>query len=96
MTHVHDWTLLSVALEWDGGKATVTFKSCTGTEVLVAHSVVDLHISHLNEWGPSVSVNEVRGPLATGEALQSVEIEMQSGDVLSITAKSFGMPKEAK
>jgi hypothetical protein len=93
---MHDWTLLSAVLEWDGGKATVTFRSQTGTEVLVAHSVVDLHISQLNEWGPSVSVNEVRGPLAAGETLKLVEIEMQSGDVLSITAKSFDMPKNAK
>jgi hypothetical protein len=93
---MHDWILLSAVFEWDRGKVIITFKSHSGMEVLVAHSVVDLHVSQLNEWGPSVSVNEVSGPFAAGEALQSVEIEMQSGDVLSITAKSFDMPKKDK
>jgi hypothetical protein len=93
---MHDWTLLSAVFEWDSGKVIITFKSHSGTEVLVAHSAVDLHVPQLKEWGPSVSVNEVRGPLAAGEALQSVEIEMQSGDVLSITAKSFDMPTKGK
>ena len=90
---MHDWTLLSVLFEWNSGRVTISFKSHAGMEVLIAHSVVDLHVSQLNEWGPSVSVNEVRGPFTTTTALQSLEIEMQSGDVLKVTAKSFEMPK---
>jgi hypothetical protein len=90
---MHDWTLLSILFEWNSGRVTVSFKSHVGTEVLIAHSAVDLNIPQHNEWGPSVSVNEFRGPFATGAALHSLEIEMQSGDVLRIIAKSFEMPK---
>ena len=90
---MHDWTLISVVFEWSDRKVIVSFKSHVRAEVLVANSVVDLHVPQLNEWGPSVSVKEVRGPLVRSDALQTIEIEMQSGDVLSITAKSFEMPR---
>jgi hypothetical protein len=93
---MHDWTLLSVVFEWSDRKVIVNFKSHRRVEILVAHSVVDLHVPQTNAWGPSVSVNEVRGPLVRSDSFQTVEIEMQSGDVLSITAKSFEMPDDAK
>ena len=89
---MHDWTLLSVLFEWGNGQTTLSFKNQSGDEVLVAHSVVELHLTQFNEWGPSVSVSEVRGPYDMDNGLQSIEIEMQSGDVVKVTAKSFQMP----
>jgi|GraSoi2013_115cm_1033766.scaffolds.fasta_scaffold50982_2 hypothetical protein len=89
---MHDWTLLSVVFEWKAGQATLSFRSDAGNKVLVARSVVELHVSQFKEWGPSVSVNEVKGPFATDKGLQSIEIEMQSGDIIKIIAASFEMP----
>ena len=89
---MHDWTLLSVLLEWNAGRATLSFKSHAGNETLVACSVTDLRVPQFNEWGPSVSVNKVRSPSATDNGLQSIEIEMQSGDIIKIIAASFQMP----
>ena len=93
---MHDWTLLSIVLEWHSGQVTFSFKSEAGPERLIAHSVTELLVSQRNEWGPSVSVNEVRGPSTTDKVLQSLEIEMQSGDILKVTAGSFELPKGSK
>jgi hypothetical protein len=41
-------------------------------------------------WGFSVSINEVRGPVATGDDFSVLEIELQSGDLIRIEAASFG------
>jgi hypothetical protein len=90
---MHDWTLVAVLFEWETAQVTVSFSSHTGSPVLVARSVVDLRITQSNEWGPSVSVNKVKGPFDTDNGLQSIEIEMQSGDIIKIIAASFEMPK---
>jgi hypothetical protein len=89
---MHDWTLLSVLFEWRDARVVVHFKSDLGDEKLVAVSVVDLHVPQFREWGQSVSVNSVRGPLVIESDRQSIEIEMQSGDVIRIIASSFEMP----
>jgi hypothetical protein len=89
---MHDWIFLSVVFEWASGRATLRFRSALGEEALVASSVVDLHVPQLNEWGPSVSVNAVKGPFSTNDGRRSLEIEMQSGDVITIVAQSFQMP----
>lgn len=93
---MHDWTLLSIVHDWRSGHVTFSFKSATGPQFLIAHSVTELLVSQRNEWGPSVSVNEIRGPSTTDAALQSLEIEMQSGDILKVTARSFELPKGSK
>lgn len=93
---MHDWTLLSIVLEWRSGQVSFSFKSETGPEHLIAHSVSELLVSQHNEWGPSVSVNEVRGPFTTDGGFQSLEVEMQSGDILKVTARSFELPKGSK
>jgi hypothetical protein len=90
---MHDWTLLSVLFEWKAGQATLSFRSHAGNRILAARSVVDLHVSQFKEWGPSVSVNEVKGPFDMDNGLQSIEIEMQSGDIIKIIAASFQMPE---
>lgn len=89
---MHDWVLLSVLFEWEARRVTLSFDRYESNEILVANSVVDLHISQLNEWGPSVCVNKVNGPIAIDSGLHSLEIQMQSGDVIKIVAQSFQMP----
>ena len=68
---MHDWTLLSVLLEWSAGQATLSFKSPEGDEILVTRSVVDLRVAQFNEWGPSASVKKyaVRTRFSSGSAL---------------------------
>jgi len=61
---------------------------------LVAENVIDLHVPRLQDWGPSVSVNKVTGPL-DGLAYKRLLIEMQSGDVIKISAGTFVLPAES-
>jgi hypothetical protein len=43
--------------------------------------------------GPSISINAVRGPLGKpSQDTTTLAIEMQSGDVIEITARSFDIP----
>lgn len=91
---MHDWVLLSVLFEWVTGRVTLSFSRYKSDEVLVANSVVDLHVPQRKGWGPSVHVNTVKGPIAIESGLHALEIEMQSGDVIKIVASSFEMPNE--
>jgi hypothetical protein len=90
---MHDWGLISLLFDWKTGRATLSFETYEqGIVLLVAEGVSDLHIPQLKEWGPSVSVNEVRGPFGDMNDLAKLEIEMQSGDVIRIEAISFNFP----
>jgi hypothetical protein len=92
---MHDWTLLSISLEWENGATVLSFRRNGPQLVSVrAEGVSNLVIPRLNEWGPSVSVNEVRGPEKDLAGQQTLEIEMQSGDVIKITAMSFAFPAQ--
>jgi uncharacterized protein YaiE (UPF0345 family) len=92
---MHDWTLLSIEVVWEMGRAELTFRSPDREEVLVSEGVVEVHIPRRREWGPSASVNGVKGPLSINGGLQAIEIEMQSGDVIRIVAASFRMPPKS-
>jgi hypothetical protein len=60
---MHDWTLLSILFEWKAGRVTLEFRTDRATPAkVVAHEVSELEVPRRHEWGPSVSVNEVRWP----------------------------------
>lgn len=59
---------------------------------LRARSVRSLDCPRREGWGPSCSVNEVRGPFVSdGTLTKYIEIEMQSGDVIVIAAEAFSI-----
>ena len=90
---MHDWTLLAIKIEWEAGRVESIFSThLRGSIPLVAEGVAELHMPRRNDWGPSVSVNKVKGPSATNGDLQTLEVEMQSGDCIRIVAASFHMP----
>lgn len=57
--------------------------------VLKATGVTNLSCPHENPWGPSVHVNEIRGPLLARQGVERIEVEVQSGDTIGIEAASF-------
>jgi hypothetical protein len=92
---MHDWTLLRIHLDWSSGLVIVTFRNSLSREVeLVGNGLVDIQVPKKEPWGRSVSVNEVRGPEMLKGEMQTVAIEMQSGDTIQITARSIVMPEE--
>lgn len=92
---MHDWTLISILFEWGNARAVLKFRRRGNEAVeITAEGVSKLHIPQINEWGPSVSVNHTQGPTASGAGDQNLCIEMQSGDVIEITATSFIFPAD--
>lgn len=87
---LHDATLYSLIFEWNTARATLTFRQHGTTHItMVAEEVRELALSHRLEWGPSVSVNAVTGPVNRAAEEKFVEIEMQTGDKICIVAHSF-------
>ena len=96
MALMHEWVLRSIAFEWKSGQVTVALDTHqAGIVSLIAEGVIDLHITQRKPWGPSVHVNEVRELRAGASKRRKLEIEMQSGDVITITARSFAFPDPA-
>ena len=90
---MHDWTLISVTLDWKTGSATLQFCNQQSKPLaLIIDEAVDIHIPKLNSWGPSVSVNEVIGPVACENGNQKIQFELQSGDVITVIAKAIHLP----
>jgi len=90
---MHDWTLVSIQFEWKEGRVALSLRNTKSETVsVIADGVADLMIPRRNEWGSSVSVNCVSGPIDHPGGLQKLDIEMQSGDVIQIVAKSFRLP----
>ena len=88
---MHDATLLRAVLLWsEEAETTLEFRVDDLKSVaLQASGLTNLSCPHENSWGPSVSVNEVRGPTELRPGLFRMEIEMQSGDTITIDAKDF-------
>ncbi len=91
---MHDWTMLSILFEWKTASVTVSLQTPKSDVVeIIAREVSDLHVPQMKEWGPSVSVNQLRGPVSLEKGKFNLEIEMQSGDVISIEASEFKFPQ---
>ena len=86
---LHDAVLKSVRLEWAEKLCVLEFSafieqldkiaSCR----LTFHEVREFHMSCMEPWGPSSSING--GVVDDGR----YQIEMQSGDVIKVQAQSF-------
>jgi hypothetical protein len=94
--HMHDWTLLSITYEWKTARVVMSFETTQGrTESVSAEGVSDLRVPQKNAWGRSVSVNKVKGPHEDANGRKTLEIEMQTGDVVMIEALTFRIPASA-
>lgn len=97
---MHDWTLRTIEYVWESSSVTVALRRWSRARgapedvQLFAGGVVDLLVPRRNEWGPSVSVLECDGPSETADGYQRLVLQMQSGDRLTIIARTFEMPPE--
>ena len=91
---MHDWILLSISFDWKLGKLTMEFLGKEALPVFFyAENVSNLQIPRAQEWGPSIYVNGVTGPEKLGDEHKIVRFEIQSGDVIEVTATSFIFPE---
>jgi hypothetical protein len=94
LPNLHDATLERVVLLWNkDARAELSFRLDHRTITVIASGVTNLTCPHENPWGPSVSVNALRGPFDACEVrdgVRRIEVEIQSGDTIRVDAKSFG------
>ncbi|MFT3706053.1 MAG: hypothetical protein QM817_00160 [Archangium sp.] len=91
---LHDATLESMELRWRSGEAVLRIRTGDPAHpqcVVVASAVRRFVCDRQLPWGFSVSINEVRGPVAAGESASVLEVEMQSGDLIRIEASAFSL-----
>jgi hypothetical protein len=89
---MHDWTLDSISIDWQSGSVVCRLQGPNAPASLVAHGLRELRLPRTFEWGPSVSVNRLTGPVTRDDGLLLLSIEMQSGDTIEIEASSFQLP----
>jgi hypothetical protein len=88
---IHDATLVSIDFLWKESNCKIYIKSWSRKEnrpvnaVMEFFGVTEIHIPKHQEWGPSVSINEIE------LKNESYKIEMQSGDVISISSKGVNL-----
>jgi hypothetical protein len=89
---MHDWTLIDICYLWEKSECILKLKNQSSvTAIIKATDVTELHIPHASDWGPSVSVNTVTGPVKFKDAFR-LQIEMQSGDLITLIANEINMP----
>jgi hypothetical protein len=86
---MHDWTLLSVSIDWDQGQARFDLRSPSGPRYILASEFLNLIVPRARPWGPSVSINTHVGPTAGKDGYLRLAIEMQSGDRIEIVARQI-------
>lgn len=90
---MHDWTLVSIFVEWAKGMVTISFDTYElGLAKVTATGLVSLVVPKHDEWGESESVNEYDGPNNLDNGNQYLTIEIQSGDRIEIEARYIVMP----
>lgn len=92
---MHDWTLISIAMEWSSSVVTVKLLDRTSTtREIVAHGIRGISVRRDEPWGPSVSVLGYRFSEKNGGI--QLQIDIQSGDSIDIEAARIDMPQEAR
>ena len=87
---LHDATLIRLCLDWRQRTCTAEINAVVSTQLdTVSHllmwaGVREARIPQDEPWGPSVYINAARF-----EAPNLYLIEMQSGDLIAITAESY-------
>ena len=78
LAFAHDSTLTALEVNWQEGVIMITLKLYNGVRHLYIDAVCSLQLSRNFEWGESYEVNSFL--IKPNE----VEIEMQSGDVITV------------
>lgn len=82
---LHDAILRTINVDWAGRSCVLTMAmSESGSSQLIFSGITELFLPRHEPWGRSVSVNSL-----TSSGPTKFEIEMQSGDVLSVVAANW-------
>lgn len=82
---MHDWTIVSIQINWTTGQAEVRVEGYESRKVIVAIGLRSFTASLEDYWGPSVSILQTGGPYDVAGG-KFYSIQLQSGDYISIEA----------
>jgi hypothetical protein len=90
---MHDWTLVSLDIDWIQGTVVINLRNPDSKDVvIVVQGLVLVRVPKHEEWGPSVSINEISGPTRNKRGNIELSIEMQTGDEIELEGISIDMP----
>lgn len=90
---MHDWSLISVNLDWVLSRLILNLRNPKLEDViLIANGFVNFKITKYDEWGESISINNILDFSKLENGNFSLKIEIQSGDQLEIEAKEILFP----
>jgi hypothetical protein len=93
LPNLHDAVMEGIEIDWKSATATLRFGLVGDPPpklALVFGGLREIHIPREQPWGPSVFVNVAEYVADNGDDL-AVRIEMQSGDDITLRAKSVGI-----
>ncbi|ACX90008.1 hypothetical protein EXT68_17085 [Pectobacterium parmentieri] len=91
--NMHDWTLLSLLIDWNKGELVIRLLNSNSEPVVIkANGVKLINIPKGGEWGESVSVNELIELDRNFDGFERMKIEVQSGDVIEVVAEEILLP----
>jgi hypothetical protein len=89
LRHLHDWTLLRIEIDWEQAEAKFDLLGPTGERKLLARGLRRISLAREEPWGSSVSINAVKVVRDDPSGLASVEMEMQTGDLIEFVCTHF-------
>ncbi|EFC2602488.1 hypothetical protein CT362_004945 [Escherichia coli] len=90
---MHDWTLVSLLVNWKESSLIIKLLNNNSIPVdIVLEGIKSVSIPKWDEWGESVSINTVN--VINDPTYKTMEIEMQSGDIIKAIAENINIPKD--
>ena len=93
---MHDWSLISINIDWLESKLIVSFKNNQSeNSYLICEKFIAFNISKKDEWGSSISINGILDFKKLGNGNFHIKFEIQSGDLCEIEAEKITLPEGA-
>ncbi len=95
---LHDAVLQRLSVDWSAGTLEVELLLRGGGPAsIVAEGVIMFRCPKREPWGRSIHINDARGPgpIYAEAHILSLELEMQSGDLIEVEAKSITLDSKA-
>ncbi len=88
---MHDWTLVSLFVNWKESCLVIKLLNNNSVPIdVVLEGIKSVSIPKWEEWGESLSINTFN--VIDDSTFKTLEIEMQSGDIIKAIAKNISLP----
>lgn len=88
---MHDWTLVSLFVNWKESSLIIKLLNNNSLPVdVVLEGIKSVSIPKWDEWGESISINTFN--VIDDSTYKTMEIEMQSGDIIKAIAENISIP----